>query len=489
MAKLGNEVIARKSDTSISIAMTDYYTFLSRRDYLNGLRSGFTGEIEDLGNLYKDWQVPIDDPKVDYEFLFEWERENCTERSLAEIHQTDKWLFANERLQWMLPVNDEWKMKVLEDSIRWCQDYMIRVRPSVLVAVNNNTLIINILYTLAQKNNIPFFSFISTRIGNRKILTRGIGYGTSTSLKEKLETDVPLGDLPLAIRPFLESFMVERTGSYSSTTNLLQKNLEDRRKRKLRYLFGEIRLLFGRVYARAFIQKKERAFKCVRIQENFWKMSLVELRSIITYGIRLLGIKLFGRTSLPNEKYIAWALHYRPEGAILALGDGRDELLELFKCADLMPDGFFIAVKENPDMFGIRRPGFYSKLKSHPRIILIDPFFSSFELIAGSIGAMGISGTLLLEAALLNKPSCALGHPEFDSFLTSSGWDNAAVFIEKCIQKTYPSPLLKIAPYIEYVLENCDQSDVSFGADLSSIDTINMVKRFAEQLLIELQNF
>ena len=104
-------------------------------------------------------------------------------------------------------------------------------------------------------------------------------------------------------------------------------------------------------------------------------------------------------------------------------------------------------------MFGLRRGGFYKKLNSHPRIITIDPFVSTFSLIKKSLGVLGISGTVLLESAILNKPSCAIGHPEFDRFLTHNGLESVQNFIDTCILETDQQPFIKIRPYLVYVLQ------------------------------------
>ena len=87
-----------------------------------------------------------------------------------------------------------------------------------------------------------------------------------------------------------------------------------------------------------------------------------------------------------------------------------------------------MVVKENPMMIGDRRKKFYRWVSRQASVILVDPLMSSYELIINSKGVIGISGTALLEAAILGKPTHAFGHPEFRDFMTSSGYDDLDKF-------------------------------------------------------------
>ena len=139
-------------------------------------------------------------------------------------------------------------------------------------------------------------------------------------------------------------------------------------------------------------------------------------------------------------------------------------------------------------MFGIRKRGFYKKLKSHKSIILMDSFFPTFPLIEKSVGVIGISGTVLLEAAILNKPTCALGHPEFDRFLTHSGFESLDSFFADCLSKINLEPFLKVKPYLVYVLENSHESDIPAYSDLGTISATAMIERLSAQLITRMRS-
>jgi hypothetical protein len=148
----------------------------------------------------------------------------------------------------------------------------------------------------------------------------------------------------------------------------------------------------------------------------------------------------------------------------------------------LIPNGYFLAVKENPEMFGLRAPGFYRRLKRHPKIILIDVCVPTYSLIQNSMGVIGISGTVLLESTFFGKPSCALGRPEFEKFISANGWNSVERFIHDVLTQKYSDPLEKILPYVAYVLNNSSAKDIAFESDLSQPNATLMIKRFANDV-------
>jgi len=459
IAPIANELLKIKNDIKFSIVFTDYYTFLSRQDFLRGINAGFPGEVVHLEEIYKAWQEAPDEPFVDFDFLAQWERENCSERSLDEIERTNQLVYADERSQWHIPITELWKKKVLIDTIKWCESYLEVFQPSVFVSAGNATLATNIFYTLAKKKGISFFTLVPSRIGNRILLREDFAYGVSEELLTEameLSRDETLNEqaIDLAI-----GITQQKRGAYDSYQIYMSEHFSDKRRRLLSSFIRDFRKFLGRTYARTLIYKRGYEFPVKRIGENYLRMTFYDIRRILCQYLHLVGVFNYGTKEVPTERYFLWALHMRPEGAISTLGDGRDEIEELYRSANLLPDGYFLAVKENPEMFAQRRRGFHRRMKKHPRIILVDPFSPVFPLIESSVGVIGISGTVLLEAAILNKPACALGHAEFDRFLTDHGWESAENFIEKCISGVDVNALNKILPYLCYVIKNTDERD------------------------------
>lgn len=104
-------------------------------------------------------------------------------------------------------------------------------------------------------------------------------------------------------------------------------------------------------------------------------------------------------------------------------------------------------------MVGVRPFEFYDEMKSIPNVSLLDPTVSSKRLIRESRGVCGISGTALLEAAMLDTITLTFGHPEFESVLTYSGHKDVESFVEDCHagRKDESDAVVK---YVEFLLDN-----------------------------------
>jgi hypothetical protein len=67
------------------------------------------------------------------------------------------------------------------------------------------------------------------------------------------------------------------------------------------------------------------------------------------------------------------------------------------------------------------------------RKFLDDLSDTTFDLIRYSIGVITVSDIVLLDSALVGKPSYALGKPQFDSFLLLHGLDSADILIQEVV--------------------------------------------------------
>ena len=479
MAKAAKRV---NPSLQFSIVFTDYFTFFLRRDYLVGVKNAFDGNIWTQEDIYRSWQIETNQPNVDQDFLNQWERANCSKRTLEEIARTNQWLYGNERDKYQRRISNAWKDRILLDTINWCEMLIDKIEPDFIVSIERCTLPTNLLYQMSLKRSIPFKTFIPARIENRWIVRSDLAYGMSPELREKILVDYSDEHSLALAEQFAEDMVLNRLGSYHSPSHRIVMDSAVKKSAVLQNLKRELRKLVGRIYGRIFIQPKERSIEAVRVLENFVALSLVEFKQILVAYSHHLGLRIWGENFLPKEPYFFWALHMRPEGSVLVLGDAREEIAELIRTADLIPRGYKLAVKENPEMFGLREFGFYRKLKKHKKIILLDPHFPTFEIIRASSGVIGISGTVLMEAALFEKPSYALGNPEFVGFLVGSGWNGQEVFFQNVLSKDFENPRKTMLPYLAYVLSEGFENSIAFEGDLQSPEAEGMIQSFAVAL-------
>ncbi len=470
-------------NTQIKLAFTDYFTFYLRHDFLTGLTTGIAAEVATLRDVYKGWQLENENPEVDHSFLEHWNSKYCKIRSLEELERTNQWVFGDERKYFHRKISKAWEKKILYDTILWCEDLFDTFNPTEIIAIERSSLPTNLILTYSQSKKVPFRTFIPSRVGNRWIFRDDFGYGISIELQNLIQSQYSTGINVRIAEKEISQIIEKAQGSYQALEHNVSKQFQHLSSNRFAYIRKELRLWLGRVYGRIFIQPKERAFRAVRLNENFVRLSQYEIKRIFYFLLRAYKTTIVGSLTVPIVPFFLWALHMRPEGSVLVLGDGKDEIVELLETADKLPHGYFLAVKENAEMFGTRGQGFYRKIRKHKRIILIDPFVPTFELINKSEGVIGISGTALLEAALLDKPSCSLGHPEFDHYLVARGWDSAGEFFTKCLASEYESPYQKILPYISYVVGTSSPEDINFEGDLNSQSAAATVNRFTQLIL------
>ena len=133
-------------------------------------------------------------------------------------------------------------------------------------------------------------------------------------------------------------------------------------------------------------------------------------------------------------------------------------------------------------MLGERRRGFYRGLAMHSNIQIIDSSVNTIELVKASRGVVGISGTILLEAAAIGIPACALGNPEFVKCLSYTGWNVFSDFISDIEKGKTIDDSRKVKKYIAYVLANSHSSDVRYLSDEKNAKFDQMMHRFGNEV-------
>ena len=217
-------------------------------------------------------------------------------------------------------------------------------------------------------------------------------------------------------------------------------------------------------------------------EQDLLKLTIFEIRSLIRRSLHLFGFNLAFRKNLPGSIFVFWGLHVRPEGSSNVLSLGVDEIQILEEFARNLPEHVLLVVKENPIMFGQRKANFYRFLRKIPNVYLIDPYYSSIDAILKSNGVAGISGTTLLEGAMLGKPSICLGRPEFEKFLSHAGWSDMNSFIED-VCDGINTDTCGVKQYLGYLIEHSNQNDIEELGDLDSLNGIQMANRLSKELL------
>ena len=117
--------------------------------------------------------------------------------------------------------------------------------------------------------------------------------------------------------------------------------------------------------------------------------------------------------TLPRD-FIYFPLHIDPEASTMVLSPWHtDQLAIIESVAKSAPAHFRIAVKEHAPMLGLRPRGYYRQIARMPRVTLLHPQHSSFDLIAKAALTVTITGTAAWEAILLGRPALIIGDSPF----------------------------------------------------------------------------
>ena len=105
-------------------------------------------------------------------------------------------------------------------------------------------------------------------------------------------------------------------------------------------------------------------------------------------------------------------LHMEPEATIMMYSPWLRDQIEMCRLvSQALPVGWSLLVKENPKMKGMRTLDYYRSLKAIPNLLLVSPDVDSTGLILTARITVTLAGTASNEAAILEKPSVALGRP------------------------------------------------------------------------------
>jgi hypothetical protein len=111
-----------------------------------------------------------------------------------------------------------------------------------------------------------------------------------------------------------------------------------------------------------------------------------------------------------KKKYAYFPLQFQPESNIDAMSPYYNNQLDLARQFALaLPGDYVLAVKEHPEMVGLRSLSFYKKLSRTPNVHLIDHRIPSEEVLKSAGVVLSINGTAIAEAAFLNIPAIQVG--------------------------------------------------------------------------------
>lgn len=120
---------------------------------------------------------------------------------------------------------------------------------------------------------------------------------------------------------------------------------------------------------------------------------------------------LFSESIRPGELFVYFPMHLQPEMTTATLGkEYNDQILAIERVRNLIPDDWYIYIKENPlQAYTWRDKYFYARLKSLKNVRYIKGNTDTYELIRNCQFVATITGTAGFEAISGGKPVLVFG--------------------------------------------------------------------------------
>jgi hypothetical protein len=443
------------SSYEFKLALGDYYNFIDDNSIRTQIKeTGFTNWTsyeEPYKKIYSaEWQV-------DWEYLQQFESTYCKNKNLIQLLRTDQILLRDHhfRRPYYKPESPESDFVYYwaEQQLRWIEDIFETFEPDIIFTIGRNYFIKNAIAQIALSTNTDIRTLVRSRVGKYHHMTHNFGYGTDEKIQQYLQQPVKeakLHDAEQLSEEFCRSD--EFTSLYDAQAQQLveQKQLVSFEEILQGPISKTIQLL------KKTIQRSKTKYRGA-LRANYFNShfpSAIRLELRISYNkLKYLITDIFNQ-SLPDSKYIYLPLHTLPESATLTLSTNYYESDLIRFISNRLPAGVLLVVKENPNMVGLRPFEYYKNISELPNVHLLDPKISSKKVIQNSRGVTGVSGTALLEAAVLGKITHAFGHPEFEAVVDYHGYEEITQFVDQCMTDTASQRSREVLKYIQFVINN-----------------------------------
>ena len=164
------------------------------------------------------------------------------------------------------------------------------------------------------------------------------------------------------------------------------------------------------------------------------------------------GRSWFASSSDLTCPFIYFPLHVNPEASTMVLTPWHTDQLSVIEAlAKAAPAHMQVVVKEHGPMLGRRPRGFYQQIARMPRVTLLGPGHSSFDLIRKARLTAVISGTAAWEAILLGKPTLIIGDSPFLVIRDGLVHEPALHLLPDAIVKAVGTPPVSDDVLIDYI--------------------------------------
>lgn len=298
---------------------------------------------------------------------------------------------------------DELKISLIE----FFENIFDKHSPTMVIYENVSNTFSYFAYLVAQRRQVPYKGFSSSRLPGRFELSRGPF--DFEELKKTFD-EVLSGEIsvPDSVSCQVSNYIAEieaiepdyMKANKLSDTSVIRRYFNREKFIKLLTLFkygfqySSSNFQIGnplKTHINLFLRNLFRNYKC-RILENRYD-EVVE-----------------------GEDYFLYPLHFHPESSTSILaGNDLDEYEVIRSTAFNLPEGARLYVKDHKSAWGYPSLKFYKKIRRIPNVRLLSPHSPTKKLIKASKGVVTLTSTVGYEALLMNKPVLLFGRVFYEA--------------------------------------------------------------------------
>lgn len=168
-----------------------------------------------------------------------------------------------------------------------------------------------------------------------------------------------------------------------------------------------------------YTHKKNSELRSSVILRSALSMSpLACIKNLLGAGLKMIRVRRYTRNMSTysndpdfSQKYCYFPLHFQPELTTSALGGYyTDQLLAIQRLSELLPDNWYIYVKDHPMQTEFMRPNiFFQRLLTIPKVVLIKNTVDTHQLIENAQFTSTITGTVGWESITSGKNTLIFG--------------------------------------------------------------------------------
>jgi len=296
--------------------------------------------------------------------------------------------------------NEKFWRKYFVATIEYYEKLLDRCSPDFIFGEGPHRMDMKILFEVSKKRAIPYFAIQGSYFEDKAMFTYGRA-SKSFALEYfynncKLLSKEDLQKARKAIDTIrFHKQMAYYQKRYGKKISLLPKNFLK--------IFNVVNIT-GQSFAYFFysLNSKNHIRLLLEVKSNpLWRPFV--LRFIKYNNYRYIKRKYDKRN--PRDNYIVYFNHFQPEATTSVQApyyENQSNVIE--NIIKSLPGTLKLYIKEHSTDLGNRGKFFYKHLFYYPSVRLIDPLSNSIELIENCLMVFTISGTVGLEAIMLNKP-------------------------------------------------------------------------------------